>query len=149
VIGKSSPLYRRLVVAERLAARVGARLVSQRYGSMAVFFAEVPPGIDPQHCSAALATVLEEIAADGLDQGDVERARNKSLTDFYASVQRLAHRAEVLAVATAYGCGPQPLEAEERYHQAVDLPVLRQWSRRLLDSEQLLSLTVVPQRGSE
>src|SRR5262249_24278766 len=70
--GKSSRLYRRLVVDERLAQDVFAGNLSEALGGAVQVVATVKPGVDPARVQAV---VDEEVARVG-EPAELERAKN-------------------------------------------------------------------------
>src|SRR5262249_15839207 len=90
--GKSSRLYRRLVVEERLAQDVFAGNLSGQFGGVVQVVATCKPGVDPARIEAV---VDEEMARVG-GPAELERAKNVGEAAFLAGLSGLSARAELL-----------------------------------------------------
>jgi zinc protease len=114
--GKSSPLYRDLVYGRQIAQDVGASVGPYECGGTFMLVATARPGVPAEALEEALLGHLAVAAATLPDPADLERARNRMLTDSYGSLQRLETLADQLSqFATYFGDPAGALTEAERY----------------------------------
>lgn len=107
--GKSSRLYRRLVFEEQIATDAHAYLWSGEMGSSLVLQTTCAPGTSVDEVEEALDQELARLLADGVEPGEIERARNRSLAGFLNGLQRTGGaggKSEVLAHGEVFGGRP-------------------------------------------
>lgn len=74
--GKSGRLYKRLVLGDQIATRVGANLDARKYGGAFGVFAEGKNDTDPAQLQAALLEELENIKKNGITPDELTRVMN-------------------------------------------------------------------------
>src|SRR6185295_13050951 len=94
--GKSSRLYRGLVIEQRIAQDAFAYQSSQALGSLFHVGVTAKPGVPLDEVQKAVDAELALFAAAGPTAEEVERARNTHLADFYKSLDHLQTRADIL-----------------------------------------------------
>ena len=146
--GKSSPLYRDLVYERQIAQDVGASV--SPYEAVATFLivATARPGVPIETLEAALLQHVERAATELPDPEDLERARNRALTDYYSALQKLETRADLLSQFTTYFDDPAGVAGEaDVYRELTGQDLLDYASRWLRDSERVV-VTFVPRRAA-
>jgi len=101
-VGKSSSLRRQLVEDESVAQRIEAIRISRRHTSTLCIAAVGRPGVSSANLATALTEALESSLAQGPNLQQLNRARKKVLTDFYAEIQRAQRRADLLTWQMGY-----------------------------------------------
>jgi zinc protease len=110
--GKTSRLYRRLVLADRTASEVYADVVDQLLGGELHVEALVAGDSPPEVVRAAMADEIAALRDAGPTDEEVERARRVLESSRLAGLENLASRAEALAQWAAYTGDPDHLAEE-------------------------------------
>jgi zinc protease len=114
--GKSSPLYRDLVYERQIAQDVGVSVGPQECGGSFTMISTARPGVPAEALEEALLEHLAAAAARPPDAADLDRARNRMLTDYYSGLQRLDTVADQLSQFATYFDDPAAgLREAERY----------------------------------
>ena len=141
--GKSSRLYRRLVVEDRLAQDVFAGTQSSELGGEVQVVATAKPGVDPARIVAA---VDEELGRLG-DAAELERAKNVREAGFLSGLSGLTARAELLARYAVLAGDPDHLDKDLARFRQVTPADVKHAVGRYLGPESRVILTVGP-RGT-
>jgi zinc protease len=96
VDGNSSRLHRALVEEEQLAVSVGGFQYTGFDPGFVYFYLTLPPGTDPAAAEARLMEILENIAAEGVSEAELAKARNIMLADFWRSLSTIDGKASEL-----------------------------------------------------
>jgi zinc protease len=94
--GNSSRLHRILVEEEQLALSVGGWQSDGFDPGLAYFYLALPPGADIAAAEARLVAELERVAADGVTDAELEKARNLRLAAFWRDLQTINGKASAL-----------------------------------------------------
>lgn len=94
--GKSSRLYKSLVFEQRIAQDAWAYQSSLMLGSLFGVGVTAKPGHGLEEIEGATRAVIEQFAAEGPTDAELERARNSHFADFYKSLDNLQTRADLL-----------------------------------------------------
>src|SRR5437870_9043272 len=100
--GKSSPLYHDLVYERQIAQDIGVSVGPQECGGTFMMISTARPGVSAGQLEEALLSHLAAAAAAAPDEADLERARNRMLTDYYSGMQRLDTLADQLSQFATY-----------------------------------------------
>ncbi len=102
--GSSGPLYRSLVIRQKLAVSAG---VGYRSGGMGpgrlIFYAAPRPGVSMARLEAAMDAELAKVVDTGVSGDDVERAKTRILADAVYALDSLATGARIFGSALASG----------------------------------------------
>ncbi|HEY0410788.1 MAG TPA: insulinase family protein, partial [Candidatus Dormibacteraeota bacterium] len=146
--GKSSPLYRDLVYDRQIAQDVGASVSPYEKGGTFMMVATARPGVEVETLEKAL---LEHVAAAATtlpDPDELERARNRMLTDTYSSLQKLDGVADLFSQFATYFDDPAGVAAEAgRYLQISPEELMEVAATHLTETERVV-LQVVPRAAS-
>jgi len=96
VDGESSRLHRLLVEDEGIAISVGGFQDEGLDPGLAYFYLTLPPGGDPAHVEQRVFEELLRIAADGVTEAELAKARNIVLADFWRSLATINGKASAL-----------------------------------------------------
>ena len=94
--GKSSRLYKSLVFEKRIAQDAWAYQSSQLLSGLFGVGVTAKPGVGLEALEEATNAVIDELAARGPTEEELERARNTHLADYYKSIDNLQTRADML-----------------------------------------------------
>jgi predicted Zn-dependent peptidase len=149
--GRGSRIYRQLVDGARLAQpdNAGAYGVDLAYAP-APLIATVTarPGVGLQQLSSAVAAVLDELAADGVTEAELDRAKALLTTGWWRQMSTVAGRADVLSrYATQFG---DPALAGTRLAGwlAVTASQVADVAEDVLDADDRITLTYSTEEGA-
>ncbi|HEX8440166.1 M16 family metallopeptidase, partial [Archangium sp.] len=145
--GKSSRLYKRLVLEKGLATSVSAS--QQSLGAQSVFSLEAVarPGISSDALVKELDAVLDEVRRDGISQQDLNRARTRFETQMLAGLQSVGGfggKADVLQSYNHYVNDPGYLDEDLARYDAVTTDSVRDFARQYLKPDARVVLHAVP-----
>jgi predicted Zn-dependent peptidase len=145
--GKSSRLYKRLVLEKGLATSVSAS--QQSLGAQSVFTLEAVarPGISSDALAKELDAVLEEVRRDGISQQELNRARTRFETQMLAGLQSVGGfggKADVLQSYNHYVSDPGYLDEDLARYDAVTTDKVRDFARQYLKPDARVVLHAVP-----
>ena len=113
VDGDSSRLHRVLVEEERLAIAIGGFQFEGFDPGLVYFYATLPPGADLARLEARIIAELERVAAEGVSEDELAKARNMALADYWRSMATISGKAAGLGEAAVF---------HGRYEKLFDLP---------------------------
>ena len=146
--GRSSPLYRDLVYHRQLAQDVGAfALPTELAGSFALV-ATARPEVEPEMLEEAVREHLRRAGAEPFAEVELERARNRVLTQHWEGLQQLDQRADQLSQLVTFFGDPHLLQRELERYRTLTAEDLRRCAARWLRDERSAAVTVVPASGS-
>jgi zinc protease len=146
--GKSSPLYRDLVYGRQIAQDVGASVGPQECGGTFMLVATARPGVSAETLEEALLGHLAAAAAAPPDPADLERARNRMLTDYYSSLQRLDTLADLFSQFATYFDDPAAGLAEADRYLDVAPRELMEYAASWCTEPERVVVSVVPRKAS-
>jgi len=144
---KSSRLFRDLVYDRQIAQDVGTYI--SPYEAMATFMviATARPGVAAETLEKALLEHLDRAATELPSPEDLERARNRMLTEHYTALQKLETRADVFSQLTTYFDDPGGIQQEIEQYMDLDGRELRDFAADFLGESGRTVLTFVPRGG--
>jgi len=146
--GKSSPLYRELVYERQIAQDVGASVGPYESAGTFMLAATARPGVAIETLEEALLRAVGRAAAEPPDPADLERARNRMLTDFYSTLQKLDSLADLFSQFTTYFDDPAGVAGEaERYLEITSRDLMDYAAGWCTEPERVV-VTVVPRQAS-
>jgi zinc protease len=146
--GKSSLLYRDLVYERQIAQEIGAYVSPSEACATFTIIATARPGVEPATVEAALLEHLERLATELPDERDLERARNKVLTEFYGGLQKLDSRADLFSQFTTYFDDPGGVEGEAERYRQVAAGDIAAYLAAYCGADERVSLTIVPKAAA-
>jgi zinc protease len=146
--GKSSVLYRDLVYERQLAQEVGVHLNPTELAGTLYVVATARPGVEPEALLEALSEHLARAAAAPAEPADLERARNKALTEIWGVLQKLDHRADLMSQFATFFDDPGALAEEPERYARLTPGELAAFAAEFLVPEERVVVTVVPQEAA-
>src|SRR5690606_23713356 len=147
--GKASRLPRLLVYERRIAQSVQAFQQSGRFGSTFMIVVTGRPGSSLAELERLVRSELESVARSGVEQRELDRARNRIETAFFDELQSVADRADRLNLYAYYADDPGYVARDlERYRRLTPALMQRAVERHLLDSPGVV-LSVIPHGRAE
>jgi zinc protease len=145
--GKSSRLYRRLVLEKGLAQSVSAS--QQSLGAQSVFTIEAVarPGVSSDALAQELDAVLEEVRREGMTREELDRARTRFETQMLAGLQSVGGfggKADTLQSYNHYVGDPGYLDEDLARYDAVTPEKVRDFAREYLQPDARVVLHAVP-----
>jgi predicted Zn-dependent peptidase len=121
---KASLLFEDLVYRRQIAQDVTAYVYPTELCGTLLVVATARPGVDPWRLEEALAGHLAAVARDGLPERRLVRAHERIANDYYAAVQKVDSRADLISQLTTYFDAPERLFDEpERYRRVTGADV--------------------------
>jgi len=154
--GKSSPLVHDLVVDRQLAQDVSAYVYPTEEVGAFLLVATARPGVDSERLADRIREHLDGLAApaatasprsalgSGLD-GELERARRRTLAGIYSELQTLDHRADLLSQYTTFFDAPERAFHEAEAYEQVDVAAIRAFAAARLGPANEALLVVEPE----
>ena len=146
--GKSSPLYRDLVYERQIAQEVGASVGPYECGGTFMLVATARPGVSAEALEEALLRHVTAAAAAPPDAAEIERARNRMLTDYYGGLQRLDTLADLLSQFATYFDDPAGALAEADRYLEVTPQELVDYAAGWCTEPERVVVSVVPRKAS-
>jgi zinc protease len=146
--GKSSPLYRDLVYGRQIAQDVGVSVGSQECGGTFALIATARPDVSAEALEEALLGHLAAAAAAPPDPADLERARNRMLTEYYSGLQRLDTLADLFSQFATYFDDPAGSLAEADRYLDVAPRELMEYAASWCTEPERVVVSVVPRKAS-
>jgi predicted Zn-dependent peptidase len=142
--GKTSPLYRRLVYERQIAQEVSAFVLPTELASSFIVVATGRPDVELPELEQVMRGAIDAAAEGDLDEGDLERARNKLITSYSDQLQALDDRADLLSMFATYFDDPNRITSEiDRYVGQAPEDVARV-ARDRLAPDKAVTVRVVP-----
>lgn len=94
--GESSRLHRVLVEEEQLAIQIGGFQSEGFDPGLVYFYLTLPPGADPGAVEERVMGLLAEVAANGVSDAELIKARNIRLADFWRQLSTIDGKASLL-----------------------------------------------------
>jgi zinc protease len=143
--GKTSRLYRRLVMQDRIASEVYAGHGSQVLGGEFAIEAIVRPGVDPATVRAAIAEEVERLRSTAVDDKEVLRAKRVLEAERVAGLENLSSRADAIAEWLALTGDPDHLAEELAALRKVGAAEMQAATRTWLRADASVTMTVTPE----
>jgi zinc protease len=142
--GESSRLYRRLVDRERIALAVGTGQQTGFDPGMVYLYAVLPPGGDPAKVEAAIDQELARVAAEGVSDGELAKARNIKLADHFRSMRTISGKAQALGIAEVFRGGYAAAFDEPAAYARISGAELKEVAARVLNPDNRTVGTLLP-----
>ena len=145
--GKSSRLYKRLVLEKGLAQSVNA--TQQSLGAQSVFTVDAVarPGVSSDALAKELDAVLEEVRREGVSQDELNRARTRFETQMLAGLQSVGGfggKADTLQSYNHHKGDPGYLDEDLARYDAVTTEKVRTFAREYLKPDARVVMHAVP-----
>jgi len=147
--GSSGPLYRALVIEQKLAISAGAGYRASGMGpGRFVFYAAPRPGVTIAKLEAAMEAELAGILKNGVADDDVERAKTRTLAEAVYALDSLATGARIFGSALASGRTIDDVENWPHRIEAVTTEAVNAAARAVIkDRPSVTSLLLSADKG--
>lgn len=147
--GKSSPLYRDLVLEREIAQDIYVGMVPLELESTLLAAMTLRPGIDPAEAEEVLLQTLRGWRTSPPGQDDFERAQNKTRIAHLHEVESFESRADLLSLFATHHGDAALIDSElERYARVTPNDVL-EFAQRYHDPKRTVTLWVLPEDSPE
>ncbi|MGA9116024.1 MAG: insulinase family protein, partial [Bacteroidota bacterium] len=144
--GRSSRLYRTLVHEGQIAAEVDASVDAFADPGLFTIFVRMQPGKAVEEAEREIYGIVEEIAAEGVTEEELEKAKNMARVEYVNGFKTHAGTAMQLAYfEVVFGGYRKALEQMEAYG-AVTRAALQQAARRYLGERSRTVVVLVPEK---
>ena len=147
--GKTSRLYRRLVMTERLASEAEAFYTPQILGGELQIHAVARDGVDPAKLRAAIEAELASLRGKPIEAAELDRARRTLEANRLKALENIAARAASIAMWNAYTGDPDHLAEELALLDAVTPASLQAAVARWLATSAAVTMTVMPKTSAK
>jgi zinc protease len=103
--GRSSRLYRRLVVTDQTASEVGMSIAPHGGGGEVLLSVAAREASSAPAIAKAIAEEIAGLTSRGVTAAELSRAKAHAIAELVTALEDLSFRAEILAAWTAYGGG--------------------------------------------
>jgi zinc protease len=146
--GKSSPLYRELVYERQIAQDVGASVGPYESAGTFMLVATARPGVAVEELEEALLRAVARAASSPPDPADLERARNRMLTDYYNALQKIDSLADLFSQFTTYFDDPGGVAGEADRYLEITPQDLMDYAAGWCTEPERVVVSVVPRQAS-
>ena len=146
--GKSSPLYQELVYERQIAQDVGASVGPYESSGTFMLVATARPGVAVEELEEALLAAMARAAAAPPGPADLERARNRMLTDYYSALQKMDTLADLFSQFTTYFDDPAGVSREARHYLEITPQDLMDYAAGWCTESERVVVSVVPRQAS-
>jgi predicted Zn-dependent peptidase len=142
--GKASRLYRDLVYERELAQSISCYVLPTEAAGSLHLVATAKPGVRLDELERAVDDHLAAAAETAILGHELERVRNRILAGYFAELQTLDRRADLLSQFTTYFDRPEDVAAEIECYQEVDVGELQRLAARMLRPDDRARIWVEP-----
>jgi predicted Zn-dependent peptidase len=146
--GKSSRLYQDLVYDRQIAHEVGVYISPYEEVGTFMMIATARPGVSAEDLERALVEHLDRAASSPAAPADLERARNRMLTEHYSALQKLENRADLFSQFTTFFDNPAGVAAEADRYQEITAADLMDVAARHGSAAERVAVWVVPREAA-
>ncbi|MFZ1685464.1 MAG: pitrilysin family protein [Candidatus Zixiibacteriota bacterium] len=140
--GESSRLYKKLQDEQGLVTSISFGFNDYKYEGNLTAYATLDPA-RMSEVEAGINAVLEDVKKNGFTEAELQKAKNKVRTDFYASIERNLDYADRVAQYDSY-IGYQFVEGYPQEIAKVTLAQLNEAARKYLNTDSYVKTMVVP-----
>jgi zinc protease len=132
--GDASRLHRALVEERQVAIEVQSYFQAGFDPGLTWFVMSLPAGADPAQAEAAFDQEIRRIATEGIDEKELERARNQALADFWRGLTTIDGKAQALGSYAVLGGDYKKLFNAPAAYRSVTAEQVRKLAAELLAS---------------
>jgi zinc protease len=146
--GKSSVLYRDLIYERQIAQDVSAWISPFEEVGVFTIVATARPGVDAATLEQALLEHVERATATLPAVADLERARNRMLTEFFSGLQKLDNRADAFSQFTTFFDDPDGFTREPELCLGIEPRELTEYAAAAWRPDERVVVAVVPRKAA-
>ena len=145
--GATSPLFRSLVMKQRLAVSAGAYYSPGELGpSQFTFYASPKPGVSIEKVKKALMLEVAKLLKDGIDKAEIDRAKQRLLDQAVYARDSARAGARVLGSALAIGMTIDDVEAWPERISAVTLAQVNAALADVINDRRSVTAILLPEK---
>jgi zinc protease len=142
--GRTSRLYRSMVLEKQVASNVDASDNTYWLGGWISIGATARPGHTPEELQTLIQAAIDEVKQNGVTAEEVERAKRKILAGRVRSLERTSARADLLNEYEMFLGNPGYLPRDIARYRAVTPQAVQAFAKKWLPDDRRIELTVVP-----
>ncbi len=142
--GKRAPLYKEVVENQKLAPRVDAYNDEKELAGEFTIVVRANAGTDLDQVISAIDKGLDNFEANGIDDRDMERIKNKLETNFYQGISGILYKSFQLAQMNEFRGSPDELEKEIKRILAVSKEDVMRVYNKYIKGKPRLTTSFVP-----
>ena len=147
--GESSRLYRSLVDQQQLAVAVQSSHGPTIDPFLFTFTVQPRQGVAPEKAEQALYTEIEKLKTAGVDEHELQKARNQAIAEYYRSLRSINRRANVIGTyQVLFGDYHKLAGVEQEYNQVTPADIQRA-AKQYFDANNRTVATLVPDAAPE
>jgi zinc protease len=146
--GRTSRLYRSLVLEKQVASNVDASDNTESLGGWISIGATARPGHTPEELKTLIQAAIDDVKQNGVSPEEVERAKRKILAGRVRGLERVAARADLLNEYEAFLGDPGYLPRDIARYRAVTPQSVQAFAKKWLPDERRIEMEVVPAGGA-
>jgi zinc protease len=147
--GDASRLHRTLVEEQQLAISADSYVQAGFDPGLAWFLLSLPGGADIAKAESAFDAQIRRIAAEGIDEKELARARNQALADFWRGLTTIDGKARALGTYAVLKGGHQKLFDAPAAYQSVTTEQVQKLAAELLKVTNRTVGVLAPARNKE
>jgi zinc protease len=146
--GESSRLYRALVDQQQLAIEVDSSHVITFDPFMFTFTVQPRQGVAPEKAEQALYTEIEKLKSAGVDEHELQKAKNQAIAEHYRSLRSINRRANVIGRYEVFFDYHKLANVEQEYNKVTAADIQRA-VKEYFDVNNRTVATLVPDAAPE
>lgn len=147
--GESSRLYRSLVDQQQLAVAVQSSHEATFDPFIFTFTVQPRQGVAPEKAEQAFYAEIEKLKSAGLDEHELQKAKNQALTAYYRSLRSINRRANVIGrYEVLFGDYHKLANVEQEYNK-VTVSDIQRAAREYFDVNNRTVATLIPDAAPE
>jgi zinc protease len=146
--GRTSRLYRSMVLEKQVATNVDASDSTESLGGWISIGATARPGHAPEELKTLIQAAIDDVKQNGVSAEEVERAKRKILAGRVRGLERAAARADLLNEYEAFLGNPGYLPRDIARYRAVTPQSVQAFAKKWLPDERRIEMEIVPVAGA-
>ena len=146
--GKSSRLYQRLVVKEKLAVEVSASPDTAALGSLFRIDVLAVPGADLTRIEAIVDEELAKFTAEGPSQEELDRRKTQIELSTVSSLQSVQRRADLLNEYLYYFGKPDALAEDLARYRSATIAGIKEWAKTVFTPDARVIMRILPDEAA-
>jgi len=145
--GRSSRLYKRMVDGEQIALAADHSLGESLDPGQMIFSIRPRAGVDPSRTEKALFEELERVRSTEVPAGELQKAKNQLLTDFFREMKTIAGRANLLGNYEIFRGDYRKLFGAPKEWEAVTAAQVQKVAQQYLTELNRTVATLIPEKS--
>jgi zinc protease len=147
--GESSRLYRRLVEKDEIALSAEGDLSDHFDPGLYEIMVQAREGVEGPRIEKAVYEELARVATEGVEEAELQKARNMLLTRFYRQMSGISGRADALGTYELFHGDWRKIFDVDRTYRSVGSDQLREVAARYLTQDNRTVVTLIPLETEE